>query len=53
MQNWLVGEIVETKSGLWEITYIGLTTYVLRNNAGRIHILFYDEMFAYCTKVKL
>ncbi len=53
MTIWAVGDIVETKSGLWEISFIGATTYLLRNNSGRLHVLFYDEMNELCTKVQL
>lgn len=49
--NWYVGDLVETRSGLWEISFIGTTTYVLRNDSGRLHVLFENEMDEYCTKV--
>lgn len=53
MKTWTVGDIIETSSGLWELCYIGTTTYLLRNDAGRLHVLFVDEMETYCTRVDL
>lgn len=53
MITWAVGDIVETRAGLWELAYIGLTTYVLRNNSGRLHILMSSEINEYCTKVEV
>ena len=50
---WFEGDIVETRAGLWEITFIGKTCYVLRNDSGRLHILMAEEMDLYCTKVEL
>ena len=51
--TWDIGDIVETKSGLWEISYIGKTTYVLRNESGRLHVLFSEELGEYCAKVEI
>ena len=48
---WYVGDIVETRGGLWELCLIGNTTYLLRNESGRLHVLFYDEMEELCTRV--
>ena len=51
--TWNIGDIVETKSGLWEISYIGETTYVLRNETGRLHVLISEEIDKYCAKVEI
>ena len=53
MKTWTVGDIIETRGGLWELCFIGNTTYLLRNDSGRLHVLFEDEMEDYCTKVNL
>ena len=48
---WYVGDIIETRAGLWELAYIGITTYVLRNDSGRLHIVMQNEMDKLCKKV--
>ena len=53
MDPWTLGDIIETKGGIWELAYIGITTYVLRNDSGRLHVLFVEEMNQYCTKVEV
>ena len=51
--SWQLGDIVETRGGLWEITYIGSTLYMLRNDSGRLHALTEDELNEYGRKVEL
>ena len=51
MKTWTVGDIIETRGGLWELCFIGNTTYLLRNDSGRLHVLFADEMNELCKKV--
>ena len=50
---WAIGDIVETRGGMWELTFIGETTYLLRNSTGRLHVLTYEEMNQLCTKVEI
>ena len=50
---WKVGDIIQTRGGIWELTFIGTTTYLLRNDAGRLHVLTRDEMNELCTKIEL
>ena len=50
---WAIGDIVETRGGIWELTFIGTTTYLLRNDTERLHVLTHDEMNELCTKVNV